>query len=202
MTESILRPIAQCGKCLATVEPNATFCDSCGSFFADARMIAATGLPESSSVKLTRSGELKFQSTEIQSGSGMCQEIRLLGCPYGKVRVCRSVRVRYPNDITQMDFSFVVNGLYQHGAQPSVMFTMDDSGNGGMTDFGLLFNPVSHNKHSSGVFPLENVVLVDGSWIELRGNDATTANNYTSVVRNPMEWVVEYFEHDRGDKNV
>lgn len=198
--ESILKPIAQCGKCLASVEPNATFCDSCGSFFADSRMIAATGLPESSSVKLTRSGELKFKSTEIRSDimTAYCG-VDLLTCPQGKVRVCRSVRVKYPNDITRMDFSFVVNGLYQRGTKPSVMFTMDDAGHGGMTDFGLLFNPVPLNGYSCGVFPLENVVLVEGSWIQLRGNDATSCNNYESTSRGQMEWVVEYFEHDRSE---
>jgi hypothetical protein len=162
-------------------------------------MIAATGLPESYSVKLTKSGELKFVSTEICSCTGLRVDgVNLLGCPPGKVRVCRSVRIRYPNDITRMDFSFVVNGIYQHGTNPSVMFTMDDSGIDGMTNFSLLFNPVTINGYSSGVFPLENVVLVEGSWIQLEGNDITKSNNYTSTSRNPMEWVIEYFEHDRG----
>lgn len=162
-------------------------------------MIAATGLPESSSVKLTKSGELKFKPTKIYSGNVGTRGVYLLRCPEGKVRVCRSVRIRYPNDITSMDFSFVVNGLYQRGTKPSVMFTMDDSGYGGMTDFGLLFNPVSHNAHFSGVFPLENVVLVEGSWLQLIGNDSNSYNNYVSTFRHSMEWVVEYFEHDRSE---
>ena len=200
MTENVLRPISQCGRCFAPVKPDAVSCGNCGSFFADARMIQATGLPRDTSVKLTKSGELKMNGTQIQSNTGMrsSEPTYLLGCPPDKIRVCRSIRVRYPLDVVSWDIRLVIDGMYQ-GGKPMEMFTIDDSGSyGTLTDISLVFHSVEE-KHleSVGTIILENVVLSHGKTIYLEGRDAVTMNNYTSTHGIPMEWVVEFIEHDR-----
>ena len=201
MTESILRPIAQCGKCLASVEPSDTSCDSCGSFFADARMIQFAGLPHNSSVKLTKTGELKMNATQIQSGTGLnsSYETALLGCQPGKLRVCRSIRVKYPLDVITWDMNLFIDGLYQVGV-PMKMFTVDDSAcYGAMSDISLAFHSIEKkHQESVGTILLENVILTHGNKIYLTGNDATTRNNYASASSTPMELVVEFIEHDRN----
>lgn len=91
---------------------------------------------------------------------------------------------QYPNDVTAWDMDLQVNGIMEAGAARTV-FTIDEAGATGPTDLAAVFdwdNPNPPTGFIYGYVELPNLVL-DGASddVQIVGNDATPANNYTST---------------------